>query len=120
MQKETQALPLHNRNPHSLLTVDEDRIFGHKLSLNQGKASSKTATSTTRFLSGKQMTVQDTRLARKAISINISRHDKDTEKQLNAQIKLEHGFIEDDNTQERLVISNKFVNLTQKSQLFFF
>ena len=78
MQKETHALPLHNRNPYSLLTVDENRIFGHTLSLNQGNASSKTATSTKRFWNGKQMTVQGSRLASKEISMNISRHDKDT------------------------------------------
>ena len=119
-KKETRALPQHNRNLHSLLTVDEDRIFGHTLSLNQGNVSSKTATSTKRFLSGKQMTVQGTRLASKAISMNISRHDKDIEKQLNVQIKPEHEFLEDDNTQERLLISNKFVNLTRKSHLFVF
>jgi len=66
------------------------------------------------------MTVQGTRLVSKTISINISRHDKDTEKQLNAQIKPEREFLEDDNTQERLLISNKFVNLTRKSHLFVF
>jgi hypothetical protein len=66
------------------------------------------------------MTVQGRRLVSKEISMIISRHDKDTEKQLNAQIKLEREFLEDDNTQERLLISNKFVNLTRKSHLFFF
>jgi hypothetical protein len=66
------------------------------------------------------MTVQGTRMASKAISMNISRHDRDTEKQLNAQIRPEHEFLEDDNTQERLLISNKFVNLTRKSHLFVF
>jgi len=72
------------------------------------------------FLSGKQMTVHGTRLASKAISMNISRHDKDTEKQLNAQIKPELEFIKDDSTQGRLLISNKFVNLTLKSHLIVF
>jgi len=52
--------------------------------------------------------------------MNISRHDKDTEKQLKGQIKPEHEFLEDYNTHERLLISNKFVNLTRKSHLFVF
>jgi len=35
-------------------------------------------------------------------------------------MKPEHEFPEDDNSQERLLISNKFVNLTRKSHLFVF
>jgi hypothetical protein len=52
------------------------------------------------------MTVQGTRLASKVISMNISRHDKDTEKQWNAQIKSEDELLEGDNTHERFLISN--------------
>lgn len=70
----------------------------------------------------RQTTVLAMHLAKKAINMNISRHDKDNEKQLNAQVKSEQEFLEDDDTHERLrfLTWSKFSNLTRNSHLFVF